>query len=192
MCKIQMCCCSLNSFFEKSTNKRKSIFIKTFIFIDIFTNISFQNIKNMEQDNERRVLEEKATEELLEAERNQKMTKPCPFCGCDNIKPTGCEYVTCSFADTPARRLLIENGVVDNYNKMIKENKDGMMTGKNINDFAEEIKLTQKMLIENMFVCPGGFNSKCEWCWLCDKPKYQVDPMHPDKGFCIDKNHNSH
>jgi hypothetical protein len=55
--------------------------------------------------------------------------------------------------------------------------------------------LIQKMLDDKIipeFLCPGGFNSKGEQCWLCEKPKYQPDPLNPKSGACNDPNHNSH
>lgn len=39
--------------------------------------------------------------------------------------------------------------------------------------------------------CKGGFNSKAEWCWHCQLPKYKPDPKNPGD-CCNDKSHNSH
>lgn len=33
-------------------------------------------------------------------------------------------------------------------------------------------------------------NCPCEWCWVCELPKYKVIPGY--NSFCDDKTHNSH
>ena len=139
-----------------------------------------------------KVEEEKATEEFLMKESEQEILKPCPFCGCSNIKPSGCMYVTCEFVDNPSRWERMDMGVIQHFQKLLELNMNGIFTGKTMDDLKEEIDAMQRENRKQAFICPGGFNKKGEWCWIDNLPKYQPDPNNPAKGCCNNKSHNSH
>lgn len=69
-----------------------------------------QEAKEVEETEKIRLLnEELETMKLIETERSQGLSKPCPFCGCDNALMSGCNYVTCMYVISPNRLNVVKD-----------------------------------------------------------------------------------
>lgn len=136
-----------------------------------------------------RDLEEQATLLLLASEKARGTTKLCPFCGSENNKDEACNYVTCYLVWNDTRINNIKNAVLRKFQQdLIKNNPNNLP----LDHFKEQIEQMQLVELNNAVKCPGGFNGKSEWCWICCKPKYQPDPKNVGLGCCNDQTHNSH